>query len=350
MTRLTGLFLLLFFLSVNAFAANAGLQGRVAWRGELCAGVRVRAYRSVADIAAEKTVAVSTPTKADGNYQLELPPGSYYLTARDYEGAPLPDKLFCYFSGAPAQVRVGSFTNVSFNMIRIPVEAPPATSSGSGISGEITYQGKRLDHCYLYIYKDGKDGFKGPGYVIQPVEKGTFRLRLPPGKYYILARKRLKGGQFGPIETGDYFNYYYGNPVSIGTGMTHEIKLEAITRLSLNDTSDNNTAFRGIRGTIADAEGKPAKGLHVFAYLNPAMTGTPDFFSAATSTNGQFELALPEGAGPFYLLAREAFGGPATTGELYGKYGGGEGIAISMQGGKEVREIKIRVDKTGNPP
>lgn len=344
MARLIPLLLLLLLFPVAAHAAS-GLKGRVAWRGDLCAGVRVRAYHSVADIAAEKAVAVSAPTKADGNYQLELPAGSYYLTARDFEGPPLPGKLFCYFSGAPAQVRAGTFTNVGFNMILIPGEAPPAATNGSGIVGEITYQGKKLDRCYLYIYKDGKDGFKGPGYVIQPVEKGTFRLRLPPGSYYLLARKRLQGGQFGPIETGDHFNFYYGNPVHIEAGQTREIKLETITKLSLFAT-DEEIAFRGIRGIITGPEGKPAKGLHVFAYLDSAMTGTPDFFSAATAANGQFELALPEGDGPYYLLAREAFGGPAAADELYGKYEGREGHAISLSGSNEVREIKIRVGKS----
>lgn len=345
MFRLTALILLFLLHAVDVMAANGGIRGRVAWRGELCAGVKVRAYHSVADIAAEKAVAVSAPTKADGNYQLELPAGNYYLTARDFDGAPLPGKLYCYFSGAPAQVHSGKFANVSFNMIRIPAEKAPESASGSGIVGEITFQDKRLERCYLYVYKDGKDGFKGPGYVIQPVEKGSFRLRLPPGSYYLLARKRLKGGQLGPIETGDYFNYYYGNPVRIETGKVREIRLETISKLSLNDSADT-TAFRGLRGTVRAPGGKPAKGLHVFAYLDPAMTGTPDFFSPATGTNGQFELSLPEGAGPFYLLARESFGGPATAGELYGKYEGREGSAISLPESNSVREIDIQVERS----
>jgi len=62
------------------------------------------------------------------------------------------------------------------------------------------------------------------------------------------------------------------------------------------------------------------------------MTGTPDFFSPATAKNGHFELALPEGEEPYYLLAREAFGGPAATDELYGKYAGREGHALSLAG------------------
>ena len=75
------------------------------------------------------------------------------------------------------------------------------------------------------------------------------------------------------------------------------------------------------------------------------MTGTPDFFSPATATDGHFELPLPEGDGPYYLLAREAFGGPAAADELYGKYAGREGPALSLAGSNGVREIEIRVKK-----
>jgi len=68
----------------------------------------------------------------------------------------------------------------------------------------------------------------------------------------------LQGGQFGPIETGDHFNFYYGNPVRIEAGKTREIKLETITKLSLFD-ADEKVAFHGIRGTIIGPDGKPAR-------------------------------------------------------------------------------------------
>lgn len=341
MIRLTTLFLV-FFVSVSSALAASGIKGRAAWRGEVCSGIKVRAYRSVADIAAEKAVAVSAPSRPDGTYQLDLPPGSYYLTARDYDGQPVAGKFFCYYSGAPVTVRAGAYVSVGFNLIRIPPETPPETTQDSGIRGEITFQGQPLPRSYLYVYKDGEDGFKGPGYFIQPVEKGKFRLRLPPGTYYLLARKRAKGGQFGPIETGDHFNYYYGNPVRIEAGKTREIKLETITRLSLFDAQEAS-AFRGIRGVVRGPGKKPLAGLHVFAYRDPAMTGTPAYFSSPTGPDGHFELALPED-GPFFLLAREAFGGPAQEGEYYGKYAGAN-PALTLRGEAAMREIEIQVGK-----
>jgi len=345
MRRLALLPFLLFF-AVPALAAS-GVQGRVSWRGEVAAGLKVRAYRSIADIPAERAVAVSEPTAADGTYSLELPPGSYYLTARSYEEKPAPGEFFCYYSGGPVRVGAGAYSNVGFNLIRIPQEAAPAPGAASGIRGMITFRDKPLERVYLYVYRDPGEGFKGPGYRIQPVEKGSFSLRLPPGEYWLLARKRAKGGQFGPIETGDYFNYYYGNPVRITPGTVREVKIEAITRLSLFE-EEGDPLFNGVEGRVVGPGGKPAAGLYVFAYREPAMTGTPEVFSPRTGADGFFRLPLPE-PGAWYLLAREHFGGPAGEGEFYGRHGGKTGKPVVIGSEAKVHEVTIHVERKKNP-
>lgn len=100
--------------------------------------------------------------------------------------------------------------------------------------------------------------------------------------------------------------------------------------------------FRGVSGQVLDAAGQPREGLYVFAYRRAEMTGTPDFFSTPTGPEGHFELALPD-SGPYYLLARQAFGGPAGGDELYGKLQlpGGGPQAVSVQGQKV--EVVIHV-------
>jgi len=331
--------LLMIVTAVGAEAAS-GIRGRAAWRGELVPGIKVRAYREVADIDAAREVAVSEPAGLDGTYVLDLPPGSYYLTARDFEGSPRPGNHFCYYSGAPVRVQEGGYATVGFNLIRIPEETPAVSSSATGIRGEITFRDDLLERVYLYVYKDPSKGFKGPAYYVLPVEKGTFRLRLPPGEYYLLARKREKGGQFGPIEPGDYFNYYYGNPLRVTSGEIREVKIETITRLSMLEEG-YKPSFHGIRGTVLAAEGTSAKGLYVFAYDDQAMSGAPAFFTPV-SDNGAFELPLP-GEGPYYLLAREVFGGPASQGERYGKFSDDGGTPIPLKPGEKTREVTIRV-------
>ncbi len=333
--------LILILLTAAAPAlASSGIKGRVAWRGELVPEVRVRAYRAVADIARGAAVAVSAPAATDGTYRLELPPGEYYLTARDFEGAPVPGGHFCYYSGGPVRVSEGSYTNVGFNLIRIPTEAPPEAGSFTGLRGEITFQGEPLEKSYLYVYRDGEKGFKGPGYLIHPVERGTFRLRLPPGDYYLLARKRAVGGMYGPIEIGDHFNYYFGNPVRVEAGKVREVKIETITRLSMLE-EETALPFHGVRGTILGPGDKPVAGVRVFAYRDAGMTGTPAYFSPPTAADGRFELAVPLGEG-FFLLARQSFGGPAEPGEFYGRYAGRPDPRVTVAE-KESLEVTIHV-------
>ena len=311
--------------------ADSGVRGRVAWRGELIPQITVQAYKQIADIAKGVPIAVSAPTDLDGIYQLELAPGNYVLTASSRPGALKPGDLFCYYSGSPIQVPASGYRNVGFNLIRVPEETVKEAER-SGIYGQLTYQGEPLEKAYLYVYKDPGKGFKGPGYFIQPVASGSFRLNLPPGDYYLLARKRARGGQFGPIEIGDHFNYYFGNPVHVESGQAREVKIETVTRLSMLE--EDVVEFQGARGQVVDAAGAAQAGLYVFAYRQAEMTGTPDYFSTPTGPDGRFELVLPDG-GPYYLLARQAFGGPAGGDELYGKLqnsdGGPQAVAVSGQ-------------------
>lgn len=345
--KVSRLLIILSMISLTALPAlaDSGVRGRVAWRGELIPDVKVRAYRKIADIATRSQVAVSAPTDLDGLYQLELPPGNYVLTASSGSDDPQPGNYFCYYSGSPVQVPEQGYRNVGFNLIRIPEVKSVAQTERSGIYGELTFQDELLEQAYLYVYKDPSRYFKGPGYFIQPVARGSFRLNLPPGDYYLLARKRERGGQFGPIETGDYFNYYYGNPIHIGAGEVHEVKIETVTRLSMleEDTVD----FQGVRGQVVDHAGQPLAGLYVFAYRDAGMTGTPDHFSTPTGADGRFEINLPD-HGQYYLLARQAFGGPADVAELYGKFQGNSGVPRAVSVTEDEMEILIHVAPKDN--
>ncbi|RMF48480.1 MAG: carboxypeptidase regulatory-like domain-containing protein [Deltaproteobacteria bacterium] len=334
------LFLFLMLLAAVPALAATGAKGRVAWRGELVPGVKISAYRSVDDLVAGRPVAVSEPTALDGTWSLALPPGRYVMVARSFTGQPKPGDYFCYYSGSPVEVAEGHMTNVGFNLIRVPDEKPARKGRASGIEGEISYQDQPLEKVYLYVYRDARSGFKGPAYNILPVEKGHFRLRLPPGDYFLMARKRQAGGRYGPVAIGDWFNYYYGNPVHIEPGTIRHVRLETITRLS-NLEQGEEVPFHGVNGRIIGPDGKGVAGLHVFAYDRPEMTGTPRHFSEASAADGTFSLRLP--AGRWYLLARKSFGGPAAEGELYGKYRGSGDHGVALKSGQTLEEVEIHV-------
>lgn len=332
--------LLILLLPATLLAAG-GVKGRIAWRGVLVPGITVRAYASIDDIAAHKPLAVSAPSAQDGTYKLELSAGHYYLTARSSAGKPAPGDYFCYYSGAPVIVAQKGYRQVGFNLIKVPQEKSPHSAKRSGLSGEISFQGEPLEKTYLYVYKKTDSNFKGPAWFIQPVARGKFRMSLPPGDYWLLARKRQKGGQYGPIEIGDYFNYYYGNPVHLEANQVKDIQLETITRLSMLE-EDPDAVFSGVTGSVVGADGKPAAGLRVFAYRSETMTGTPAYISPATDPAGHFRLAIPE-TGTYWLLARQVFGGPATSGELYGRLHNGAGGAIAIKPEQLSTEVQIDV-------
>lgn len=158
MRKFLFIFVCLLFLPSVLLAAS-GVKGRVAWRGELIPGVTIKAYHSIDAIALKKVFAVSGPTGQDGTYQLELPPGRYYLTAGN---GSQPGDYFCYYSGAPIVVPATGFRQVGFNLIRIPQPIESRTGKRSGLWGEISFQGQPLERTYLYVYKSTETDFKGP--------------------------------------------------------------------------------------------------------------------------------------------------------------------------------------------
>lgn len=334
------LLVLLFFLLPSLGYAASGVQGRVAWRGQLVEGLKIYAYASMAELVADQPLAVSAPTALDGTYQLDLPTGKYFLLARDFTDTPQPGKHFCYYSGSPVQVDADGFRQVGFNLIKIPQETASLATKRSGLQGRISYQGEPLEQSYLYVYRDYNKNFKGPAYFIQPVAKGGFRLSLPPGEYYLLARKRARGGQFGPVEIDDHFNYYYGNPLRIEKNLVQQIELETIKRLAMLE--EEEIAFQGLTGQIVGSDGKGVAGLRVFAYRQLEMNGMPDFFSPVSDDQGFFRLPIPE-FGSYNLLARKSFGGPAGGGELYGKYHGNSEHRVELNSAQPVQEIRIDV-------
>ena len=328
---------------VSAEANGSGVFGRAAWRGQLVPGVVVYAYRDGSSDFLGKEAAKSGPTALDGTYRLALEPGRYVLVARsgDPRVRPLPGEYYCFYSGSPVVVTEDGWSAVGLNLVKVAEEVRSRTEKSS-IEGAVTYRDEPMERLYLYLYRDASDSFRGPGLATLPVGAGgRFRAVLSPGRYFVIARKRARGGLYGPMEIGDYFNYYPGNPVEVGNGETVKVLLETVTRISQLEEGENRVPV--ITGTVTDDGGRPVGGLRVLAYRSAEAKGRPVFFSEPSTEEGRFVLPVPE-AGSYILVAREKFGGPAVTGERYGQYNGGEpleagpgfdppdeGIAISVR-------------------
>jgi hypothetical protein len=338
---------IIFIMSALISDASAGgVQGRVAIRGEVVEGVGIYAYKNFDTGLKGDYFKVSSPTKIDGTYKLDLPAGRYYFVARKTKkgGVDLSEgDLYCYYNGSPIYVADDAYKNVGFNMIKVPAALESKKDKKKGVYGFITFKDKPLERVYLFAYKDAAEGFKGPADYVFPSEKGRVKLRLPEGEFYLIARKRKKGGMYGPIEKEDIFNYYYGNPVKMEEGTLKGVLIECITRLDMLEPPVEEIAKRGITAHVKDEMEKPLKGLYLLLYTDKKMAGKPEYVSESSDENGKIfiELNVP---GKFYLIVRSRLGGPAQEGEYYSKYQL-DGSGVTLQEGDMYKEISFKVKR-----
>ncbi|HSH69679.1 MAG TPA: hypothetical protein VK997_07155, partial [Deferrisomatales bacterium] len=246
-------------------ATEQGIRGRASLAGEVDAGVVVTAYpyrsASFGPLTGEAPAA-STATATDGTYALQVPPGRYVVEAlRKAPGnaslRPEAGDLHCLYSGSPVTVAAGNWTPVGLNLVVVLGEQ--RTREGpTQLTGRITHKGQLQDKVYLYLYQDAASGFRGPARLLQPVASGEFRVRVPPGTYQLVARKRVRGGAYGPIEIGDLFNFYPMNPVTLAEGEQVAVEIPLVERLSLLE--EDPRSFAGLKIRVLGPDRAPAVG------------------------------------------------------------------------------------------
>lgn len=309
----------LFFLAAPALAAQ-GVKGRASLAGVLVEGVDVRAYAyrpgSFGPLTGE-AVAARTKTAVDGTYELDLAPGQYVVEAQKKKagntaGSVEAGDLYCLYSGSPVTVAAAQWTNVGLYLVAAAPEKR-AKGDASKITGTLTFKGEPVERAYLYAYATAGGAFRGPADLLLPVAKGSFTARVPAGRYYLVARKRMRGGAYGPIEAGDLFNFYPSNPVTVGEG--EEISLQIPLAERLDQLESGEGTYKGRRVRVVDAAGKPLSGFYVMAYPDAGRMGTPAAISPATDGSGETYLRFPPRAS--HLRARATVGGPLGEGETY---------------------------------
>lgn len=335
------IFYLIFF--TISFAEDFGIvKGRCAYKGEVIEGISILVYKDDDNIDLSKPDMIGAKTMIDGSYEFKLKPGKYYFVALKKfknQNSFIPEEgdYYCFYSGAPVEVVAGGISYVGFNLIRITKEGPNKKVKGEGgIYGRIHVEGKNLEKSYVYVYKDLKTGLRGPAFFVYPSRDGNFSITLPEGKYYIIARKRAKGGMYGPVEEGDFFNFYYGNPVLVKKGILKNVNIECIKRLS---QLEEGVGFSEITGFVKDRKGNPVPKIFVLFYQNKNMQGKPNYISSRTDNSGRYSIKVPKGN--YFIVARENIGGPPISGEWYGKLS----EAIIVAENSKLDSINIVVEK-----
>lgn len=200
--------------------------------------------------------------------------------------------------------------------------------NSSGVTGKVFTQtdNQPLSGVYVNIYPSHAPNLLGPStYISSPTAAdGSYNLEVPPGTYYIVARKRASGLATGAISPGDYFSKDARMLVEIKAGKLAKVDLPMAymsAPMFFKQGGGVLATEQGIRGTLTDADGKPQAGAFAIAYRNADIKRLPDFASSLSNDKGEFVLYLPEG-GEYYLAARLHAWDMPRPGEPYGKYDG----------------------------
>lgn len=319
---------------------------------------------------------ISGPSDENGEYSITLPSGKYYFIARKFlENKPKvsdlrmnPGEYYCYYGGNPVSVYNNQIF-IGFNCSKIAKNETfelMQMKEKTGIKGVITYDDKPLSDAYLLIYSNKDSDFRGPVNILsRPTDnEGNFNIELPPGTYYVLAKKKkntdvsrfynvyqegrnpMGNIAAGPLSQDDYFSYYHNNPVTVNEGTCVNISLAAINKLSSDEITHNNyfTPTK-IEGIVKDTAQKPVQGLQVFAFRRRMMGAEkPAFVSNLTGADGKYIIYFND-YGLFYLMARDFVGRTPKYNDTFGYYFGTEDHSIAIKENTALNNIDIIVEK-----
>ncbi|HLB24903.1 MAG TPA: hypothetical protein VJM83_01105 [Nitrospirota bacterium] len=194
----------------------------------------------------------------------------------------------------------------------------------SGVKGQVLVESKgAAESVFVYAYDSPHNDMRVPTKWISEATRGdgSYSLSLPPGAYYIVARKRVSGDPKGYLVKGDYEGKFPGNPVTVKPGRYETVNL-SVTKLAGNFLLAPyipEDGGMGISGKVFDESGKPAFGAFVLLYTDKEMIGLPNYLSKPTDEEGAYYVYLPK-PGTYYVAARLKYGGLPRKGEPYGTY------------------------------
>ncbi len=331
--------LLLLLLAVPSHAAV--LAGKATVDSDPVAGVVVSAWPLDVLSFTDDAPHNSAPTGADGLFKLDLPAGQYYVIARG-------DGLFTYYGRNPLSVPAEGVDTV--NMLMVPTAgAVPKTEPriAGGVMGTVTRNGRPVAGASVSVYPDLSSQLKGFGLgMSQPTdEKGFFEVPLEPGTYYLIVRQRQSGSFAGPLQAGDLFGYFPGNPLALKPGEVARVAIPLIeVPGKVERFADSLFGNTTISGTIVDTDGTPLEGLRALLYRDSSMLNRPEYVSQPTGKDGAYVISFPKG-GTYYLAARNVLGGTPAPGELYGRYAGTSDGSIYVRTGKNLKGVSITVEE-----
>jgi len=247
----------------------------------------------------------------------------------------------------------------------LDAEAQKKKKKKSGVTGKVMLfiNGEPVEKAYVYGYvgkiesRAASLGIVGiTDFISHGTKKdGNFKLDLPPGKYYIVARKRESNANFGPLRPGDLYDHTLGlKAVTIRKGkyIKRDFKLRRLAEplffqgLTMTERITN----QGIIGRLLDEDGNDIPGTFAMAYRDDDMYRLPDFTSTVTDDEGNYTIYFPKG-GRYWIAARTNAMRVPDQGEPFGRYEGSDDHSVVVKDNEFLRDIDITMRPyDGDPP
>lgn len=200
--------------------------------------------------------------------------------------------------------------------------------------------GNLIPGSKIYIYINNNADFRGlADYISDAADSnGRTGISLKPGKYYVIARKRIKEEDVGPLKEGDFSGRFENNPVDLKRKeiLNLEIIVEKIEGKMLLSPLSPNTSI-SIEGVLKDEKGNPVKNGYAMIYHSKEINGRPDYMSRPSDNKGRFKVFISE-AGSYFIIGRLKYGGPPKLAEPYGKY---NEKGIELKADDKIKDVEI---------
>jgi hypothetical protein len=175
-------------------------------------------------------------------------------------------------------------------------------------------EGRSMAGAKLFLYDS--PNVRRPADFISTLSDrvGLVQIILPPAKYWVVARFKTDG-KYGPLMPGDKHS---GEPleVDVTSGVAEaDFVVADIRELGQKKRATATDALR-LKGHVFDMQGAPVVQAVVFAGRTKEFAELPDFISAWTGADGEYEIYLPPGA-TYYVAASRQF--PPSNKEVFNK-------------------------------
>jgi len=345
--------LMTLLLSVLLFGCSSeqGIEGQLLFQGQPLAGAQLEIYLQSGNERTSTPFSVAS-TDAEGRFRQELPAGNYYLVGKQKQQTGGQNRMLMAEAPAnPYQVAGQRLTVPAFELQEMGLGGNLPADPNTWVEGRLSAAEQLSADAFVYVYTEAVTDLIGPTYakLVQTDHDGHFRIELPTGRYWLVARKRSDGSRSGAPQAGDWSGKYPGNPVDITAGEQLQLTAFPLTQIKPEKHQQRMTAGKfdvtdtAIHGRAVDGQGQPLSGIYVYAYRDSRMIGKPSHISAPTGSDGTFALFLAAG-GNYFLGARSTFGGPLEPGEWVGTYAGQADHQVSLEAGTslEIGALQLR--------